>query len=95
MKKYKIIYADPPWRYDFSKKDVDSIEAHYPTMSIEEICALQVPSEDNALLYLWATAPKLREIAEKYNVSKERIRQITSKEERLKALSTLKVKAGQ
>ena len=30
-------------------------------MSVDEICALDVPSEDNAVLYLWATAPKLLE----------------------------------
>ena len=61
MKKYQIIYADPPWRYDFSKKTADTIEVHYPSMAIEDICALKVPSEDNAVLYLWATAPKLIE----------------------------------
>jgi|SRR3990167_4906133 len=60
-KKYQIILADPPWRYDFSKDSADTIENHYPTMSVDEICALQVPSEDNAVLYLWATAPKLKE----------------------------------
>lgn len=59
--KYDIIYADPPWRYDFSKDSADTIEAHYPTMSVEEIMALDVPSAKNAVLYLWATAPKLQE----------------------------------
>lgn len=59
--KYQVIYADPPWRYDFSKDKADTIERHYPTMSVEEIKALQVPSDDDAVLYLWATAPKLRE----------------------------------
>lgn len=61
MKKYQIIYADPPWRYDFSKDNSDKIENHYPTMTLEDICKLNVPSDDNAVLYLWATAPKLRE----------------------------------
>ena len=61
MKKYQIIYADPPWKYDFSKDNADTIEAHYPTMEVEQICNLNIPSEDNAVLYLWATAPKLRE----------------------------------
>ena len=60
-KKYQIIYADPPWRYDFSKDNADKIENHYPTMSVEEICNLKVPSDDNSVLYLWATAPKLLE----------------------------------
>ena len=57
--KYRIVYADPPWRYDFSKSDSRSIEAHYPTMSTDEICDLDVPSADVSILYLWATAPKL------------------------------------
>jgi N6-adenosine-specific RNA methylase IME4 len=60
-KKYQIIYADPAWKYDFSKKTVDSIEYHYPTMTTEEICKLKIPSDDNCVLYLWATAPKLLE----------------------------------
>jgi len=64
MKKYQIIYADPPWRYDFSKDSADKIENHYQTMSLEEIKNLNVPSDDNSVLYLWATAPKLLEALE-------------------------------
>ena len=60
-KKYQIILADPPWRYDFSRSDSREIENKYPTMSIDEICAIKVQSDENAVLYLWATAPKLRE----------------------------------
>jgi N6-adenosine-specific RNA methylase IME4 len=41
--------------------DSREIENQYPTMTVQEICALNVPSENNAVLYLWATAPKLRE----------------------------------
>ena len=39
MKKYQIIYADPPWNYKvYSKKGLGrSAESHYPTMSIEDI----------------------------------------------------------
>ena len=38
MKKYSIIYADPPWAYrTYSKKGQGrSAESHYPTMCIEE-----------------------------------------------------------
>lgn len=61
MKKYSIILADPPWKYDFSKDNSDKIETHYPPMSLSEICKLNIPSDDNAVLYLWATAPKLLE----------------------------------
>lgn len=60
-KKYQVIYADPPWRYDFSKSDSRQVENQYPTMSLEEIKALQVPAADNSVLYLWATAPELLE----------------------------------
>ena len=63
-KKYQVILADPPWRYDFSKDNADKIEQHYPTMSLEEICSLQPLAEDNSVLYLWATAPKLLEAFE-------------------------------
>lgn len=61
MKEYDIIYADPPWKYDFSKDSQDKIEKHYPTMEVKDICELKVPSKDNSVLYLWATAPKLPE----------------------------------
>lgn len=64
MKKYQIIYADPPWRYDFSKDKADKIENHYPTMTNEDICKIKVPSDNNCVLYLWATAPKLLEALE-------------------------------
>lgn len=60
--KYGIVYADPPWRYDM-KRGNGVAENHYPTMSIEEICALPVTdlaARDSAL-FLWATFPQLNE----------------------------------
>lgn len=64
-RKFPIIYADPPWRYENPPMGGTnrSIENHYPTMTLEEICALPVGdlATDDALLYLWATAPKLAE----------------------------------
>lgn len=63
--RYPIIYADPPWRYENPAFGGASraIENHYPTMALDEICALPVAdlATDDALLYLWATAPKLAE----------------------------------
>lgn len=63
--RYPIIYADPPWRYENPPIGASnrSIENHYPTMTLDEICALPVKdlAWDDALLYLWATAPKLAE----------------------------------
>lgn len=66
MKKYQIIYADPPWRYDFSNTKNRKIENHYPTMDLSEIKDLfwYLPIDKNAVLYLWATAPKLKEALE-------------------------------
>lgn len=58
---FDVIYADPPWKYSFSKSNSRKIENQYPTMTVKEICALVVPSEKNSVLYLWATAPKLIE----------------------------------
>jgi len=62
--KYEVILADPPWEYDFCKDNSDSINNHYPTMTVEEIKNLEVPSADDAVLFLWATAPKLKEALE-------------------------------
>ena len=61
MKKYQVIYADPPWRYSFSKSKSRKIENQYPTMTVDDICNMELPSDDNAVLYLWATSPKLLE----------------------------------
>ena len=58
---YDVIYADPPWRYSFSKSSSRKIENQYPTMAVDEICALNVPANKDCVLYLWATAPKLLE----------------------------------
>lgn len=62
MNKYQIIYADPPWRYkDKSKSHGGGAESHYPTMSVEDICNLQIPAEKNSVLLLWTTYPMLKE----------------------------------
>ena len=61
MQEYDVIYADPPWRYSFSKSKSRDIENHYPTMTLPEICGLNVPAKKNSVLYLWTTAPKLLE----------------------------------
>ncbi len=60
---YPIIYADPPWRYDHSPTSSRDIENHYPTMSLDEICALPVSTIalPDCTLLLWSTAPKLAE----------------------------------
>ena len=62
--KYRVIYADPPWNYGNSGlDDYGHAERHYPTMSIEELCNLDVPDiiEDNSVLFLWTTSPLLED----------------------------------
>lgn len=60
---FNVLYADPPWRYEHSKTDNRQIENHYPTMALDEICELPVNdiATDDAVLFLWATSPKLAE----------------------------------
>jgi len=58
---YNVIYADPPWRYNFSETKSRSIETHYPSMSLKKICDMKLPVSDNAVLLLWATNPKIEE----------------------------------
>jgi N6-adenosine-specific RNA methylase IME4 len=61
--RYPVIYADPPWRYEHVKTESRAIENQYPTMALDEICALPLAdvTTDDALLFLWATSPKLAE----------------------------------
>lgn len=61
---YRVIYADPPWKYGDDRSSLSGYtgaEAHYPTMSVADICALDVKSmrADDAVLFLWATFPLL------------------------------------
>lgn len=56
-KKYKTIYADPPWPEYGGGKIKRGADRHYDLMTVKDIIALPVAeiSEDNAHLYLWAT----------------------------------------
>jgi N6-adenosine-specific RNA methylase IME4 len=61
---YRILYADPPWDYgahaqpDYQTEQRD----HYPVMTVEALCAMPVEAwaEDNAVLFLWVTAPIIK-----------------------------------
>ena len=67
MKKYNIIYADPPWSYkdkrDKHPRMSGGATAHYNTMSLEQIKALPIKDleADNCMLFLWVTFPNLQE----------------------------------
>ena len=67
MKKYQIIYADPPWSYNVASKKGTSrgvAERHYQTMKLEDICKLNIPSAENSVLFMWATYPNLPQALE-------------------------------
>ena len=63
---YPVILADPPWRYEHVKTESRAIENQYPTMELADICRLPVASlaTPDAVLFLWATSPKLAESLE-------------------------------
>lgn len=60
-RKYEVLYADPPWLYEHAKTESRRIENQYPTMSAEELAALEVPASEDCVLFMWATSPKLSE----------------------------------
>jgi N6-adenosine-specific RNA methylase IME4 len=65
-KAVSLILADPPWQYDDTRTDNRRVENHYPTATVEEICADihrpgVPPLADDCILFLWATAPMLVE----------------------------------
>jgi len=59
-----LILSDPPWKYDFSETASREIENHYNT---EEVSGMEthIPeTQDDCILFMWATAPKLKEAFE-------------------------------
>jgi N6-adenosine-specific RNA methylase IME4 len=69
VKKYQIIYADPPWSYNLfsgvgqEKKKSRTASSHYEVMRFVEICDLPIKNlaDDNCVLFMWATYPMLPE----------------------------------
>lgn len=73
---YRVIYADPPWEYGGDQHGTTqgttahasgaqdtTLATHYPSMSIEALCAMDVRSiaADDSVLFLWVTVPLLPE----------------------------------
>jgi len=62
-KKYKVIYADPPWLFRTrSDKGKDkSPEKHYDCMSLNDICNLPVKdiADEDCVLLMWVCDPML------------------------------------
>lgn len=58
--RYAVIVADPPWRYDDELDGSDAARGglQYPTMSVDEICAMKVGDNlatESCALWLWVT----------------------------------------
>lgn len=71
---HRVVYADPPWKYGDDRGgltetnagkdrayDETSAAGQYPTMSVADLCALDVRSlaADDCVLFCWATFPLL------------------------------------
>ena len=55
-KKYQVIVIDPPWQYGTKyNPDGRRVASPYPEMSIEELERLELPADDNCILWLWTT----------------------------------------
>jgi len=77
MKKYQIIYADPPWRYgskelygdkvkgykNGQRKRFTKLEIIYDTMSLQDIKNLPVKeiSENDSVCFMWVTDSHLKQ----------------------------------
>lgn len=66
-KKYNIIYADPPWKYNEQKtKASRTVNLQYDTMKTESMYNFPIKqiSNNNSVCFMWATYPKLKEALE-------------------------------
>jgi len=63
-KKYKIIYADPPWEYkDKALAGKRGASSKYDIMTDEDLESLPVENiaDDDCVLFMWATFPKIND----------------------------------
>ena len=60
---YRVIVADPPWPYEIRVEDPSHHSIPYPTMSVAEICAVDVRSiaHEDCVLWLWTTNFHMRQ----------------------------------
>lgn len=61
--RYRVIYADPPWKFSAGKSRNPS--NHYPTMSLKAIAALpvkQLAHAEGCRLFMWTTMPLLHKV---------------------------------
>jgi N6-adenosine-specific RNA methylase IME4 len=73
MKTYEILYCDPPWNYKGQTQhggtktsDTGSAQAHYPTMTLDNLKCLNVDdlASNDSLLFMWSSSPHLDQAIE-------------------------------
>ena len=54
---FDTIVIDPPWPIEKIKRDVapNQVLFEYPTMTLDEISSLEIPTADNCHVWLWTT----------------------------------------
>lgn len=65
--RYNVLLVDAPWHFRNYSADAPGMihdrsrgaNKYYPTMLTDDICGLQVPADDNAVLFMWACWPML------------------------------------
>lgn len=69
--KFRVIYADPPWAYNDARQTGDNrettgVDAHYASMPLEDIKAMDVKSlaAPDSVLLMWGVFPLLPEVLE-------------------------------
>lgn len=64
MKRYRVLYIDPPWYYygGYHSRNI-KIRPPYPMMQFKELASLPIQeiAEDHCALFLWATGPHMDE----------------------------------
>ena len=64
---FKVVYADPPWKYATRGKQTAGAsrlpDRHYKTMKVADICALPIGdlAASSSWLFMWSTWPHLEE----------------------------------
>jgi N6-adenosine-specific RNA methylase IME4 len=59
---FGVIYADPPWRFEPYSRESGMDRAadnHYPTMTQDDLAALDLPAANDCVLFCWATVAML------------------------------------
>jgi hypothetical protein len=67
-RKWRGIDADPPWQWDSAGGYHSATTQHYPTMPLDELCALPVGKVacDDAFLFLWVPPALLMTAGRRY-----------------------------